>query len=632
MRQFIFSLHQMTTEELKKKITRANEETTKGNFDTAEQLANEVLAELDTPSTTVENIYELRANAILALSGVASLRGNFEQALSLGQTSFNIAQEHAMDAVKARACFHMGRAQYRIGANDTAMECFNTALAVYEALGDKIGIATINGNMANIYSNLGAYDKSFDYLANALTIFKELGDKSTIARITGNIGILYYNLGTFGKALEYFTEALAVQEKLGEKSMIARAIGNIANAYSGMGLHEKALEYQKKSLALQQELGDKFGTAHTIGHIGIEYLKLGSYDTAMDYFQRALAMHNELGTKPSGALMLLHIGILYAKEKFSGYDIAKAEKILLETEALDKEIKSKKELVECYHSLSELYEKQQRTEEALLYFKKYHELEKEVQSDEATKQAQQMENRRKVEEAERDRQVKLVAFKAKETILHHVLPAQIAERIAGGEQNIADYFPTVSILFADIEGFTPMTADMPAHLVVKFLNHVFTHFDHIMKKHGCEKIKTIGDGYMAVAGAPTECADHAERIANAALEMIKPIELPDEIKPFIPTGKNFSIRIGIHTGSVVAGVVGEDRFVYDIYSDAVNTAARMESHGKNGRIHVSSDFMKHLSNRFSQNKNTTHGITFESRGEMEIKGKGKMKTFFINGN
>lgn len=150
-----------------------------------------------------------------------------------------------------------------------------------------------------------------------------------------------------------------------------------------------------------------------------------------------------------------------------------------------------------------------------------------------------------------------------------------------------------------------------------------------MKKHGCEKIKTIGDGYMAVAGAPLQCDDHAERMAAAALEMLEVIELPEEFREYIITGTTFSIRIGLHSGSVVGGVIGADRFVYDIYSDSVNIAARMESHGKPNKIHVSHDYYTHLQRRFTHTTTPSQEIQFEHRGEMDIKGKGRMNTYFL---
>ncbi len=253
----------------------------------------------------------------------------------------------------------------------------------------------------------------------------------------------------------------------------------------------------------------------------------------------------------------------------------------------------------------------------------------------------------KHEEVRRNAEVAFAAdrarYEATSEILHKVLPASIADRLIAGEKNIADYFENISILFADIAGFTPISAQMTAHSVVALLNYVFGEFDRIMKKHGCEKIKTIGDGYMAVAGAPIRCSDHSQRIATAALEMVATTLLPEEIRKYLPEGTNFGVKIGVHSGAAIAGVFGDERFIYDVYSDAVNTAARMESHGEVGRVHVTEDFVRalllaaHLPDLETGLHNVSiplgkETVTAIERGEMEIKGKGKMKTYFLMQN
>lgn len=583
----------MNYEEIKINIESAGEAIIKGKFQEAENLLAETLTELDNEkSSFIEShkLEPLRGQTLFLLTKIEWRRGNYNAALEQTEEILIYAKEHTIRDLEAKAHILLG----------------------------------------NIYSDLGIYDKVFDHGKKALNAYEELGDKSGIAMISGNIGNVYGRLSDYSCAKEYLTKALTISEEIGNKIEMATHTGNIGNVYGSLSDYSTALEYYKKALVIHEEIGNKSGIAANTGNIGSMYYHLSNYHSALEYYNRALAIYEEIGIKYGQVLNIASIGKLYGNKEFEGYDADKAEDYLLHALALNEEIGAK--VFEVHKSLADLYVNEKRWEDALEQFKKFYEIEKEVLSEEAKKQGELTEYRRKIEESERDRQLKLAGFKAKENILHRVLPAQIAERIAEGEENIADYFPAVSILFADIEGFTPMSADMPAYMVVKFLNHVFSEFDHIMKKHGCEKIKTIGDGYMAVAGAPMECVDHAERITLAALEMMKPIELPDEIKTFIPSGKKFSIRIGLHTGSVVAGVVGEDRFVYDIYSDAVNTAARMESHGESGKIHVSSDFMRHLLNRFAQTKNTTHGIIFENRGEMEVKGKGMMKTYFLEGN
>jgi adenylate cyclase len=197
-----------------------------------------------------------------------------------------------------------------------------------------------------------------------------------------------------------------------------------------------------------------------------------------------------------------------------------------------------------------------------------------------------------------------------ESLLLNVLPAAIAERLKAGETSIADRFDEVSVLFADVVGFTPMSAAMSPQRSVELLNEVFTGFDGICERHGVEKIKTIGDGYMAVAGAPVRADHHARVLALAALEMrdwLTSLDIP------------LQVRIGINSGEAVGGIVGRAKFQYDLWGDTVNTAARMESHGEPGRIQIGPATRRTLGNAFE----------CAPRGPIEIKGKGTMCTWWL---
>ena len=198
-----------------------------------------------------------------------------------------------------------------------------------------------------------------------------------------------------------------------------------------------------------------------------------------------------------------------------------------------------------------------------------------------------------------------------ERLLANMLPASIAERLKQKPQAIADGFDAVSVLFADIVGFTPLSATMPPHALVELLNRVFSCFDELARVHGLEKIKTIGDAYMAVAGVPTPREDHAGAAADMALAM------RDEIGR-VSDGK-LVLRIGLHAGSVVAGVIGVSKYSYDLWGDTVNTASRMESHGAPGSIHASAEFRAFAG----------EGFVWEERGAIDIKGKGPMHTFWL---
>ncbi|MEG4346390.1 adenylate/guanylate cyclase domain-containing protein [Microcoleus sp. A003_D6] len=216
--------------------------------------------------------------------------------------------------------------------------------------------------------------------------------------------------------------------------------------------------------------------------------------------------------------------------------------------------------------------------------------------------------RKQAEDALREEQEK------SEKLLLNILPQAIAERLKKNETTIAEYFPEVTVLFADIVGFTHLATVMPPIDLVELLNQIFSTFDTICDRHGLEKIKTIGDAYMVVGGLPEPRADHAEAIAQMALDM------QTEIARFnAKNNQSFSIRIGIHSGPVVAGVIGIKKFIYDLWGDTVNIASRMESHGLPWRIQVSETTYKLVE----------HKYLFQERGTIEVKGKGGMKTYLL---
>jgi class 3 adenylate cyclase len=211
----------------------------------------------------------------------------------------------------------------------------------------------------------------------------------------------------------------------------------------------------------------------------------------------------------------------------------------------------------------------------------------------------------------------LAVEKAKsERLLLNILPPSIAQQLKQEERTIADSFPEVTVLFADIVGFTELSAQTPAIELVEILNVIFSEFDQLTDEHGLEKIKTIGDAYMVVGGLPVAKPNHAEAIAAMALDM------QETMTGFCAqTGKALSIRIGINTGPVIAGIIGTKKFIYDLWGDTVNIASRMESHGIPGSIQVSESTYKRLKTQY----------TFEDRGLIQVKGKGQMNCYLLKG-
>lgn len=201
-----------------------------------------------------------------------------------------------------------------------------------------------------------------------------------------------------------------------------------------------------------------------------------------------------------------------------------------------------------------------------------------------------------------------------DALLFNMLPKEIASRLKAGEGTIADPIESASILFVDMVGSTPLFADMNPEAAVKWLNEVFSMFDRLVTKHGLEKIQTIGDGYMVAAGVPIHNPNHAKACTALALDMINALE--DQTPR---NGKRMTFRFGIHSGPLVAGVIGEQKYQYNLFGDTVNTASRMESHGEAGKVQVSPVTYSLIKGEFE----------CESRGTQLIKGKGEMETWFV---
>jgi adenylate cyclase len=204
-----------------------------------------------------------------------------------------------------------------------------------------------------------------------------------------------------------------------------------------------------------------------------------------------------------------------------------------------------------------------------------------------------------------------------ESLLLNVLPREIADRLKSGERVIADHHPSVSIMFADLVGFTPLTNLLSPTAMVELLNAIYSRFDSLIEKYGVEKIRTIGDNYMIASGLPRPRADHAQAIARLALEMnayiasLAPVE-----------GRRLFFRFGINSGPVIAGVIGHKKFAYDVWGDTANTASRMESQGVPGKIQITQATYELIKADF----------ICEPHGPVDVKGIGPMQTWFLVGD
>jgi class 3 adenylate cyclase len=385
---------------------------------------------------------------------------------------------------------------------------------------------------------------------------------------------------------------------------LAGVLSNIGGVHYSKGDDTQALSYYEQALTLNEAGGDAYFTAINLSNIGGIYARNKNVAKATEYFQRAIDVAKSVEYVAIVASSLRQLGQLIG-------DVAMLERAI----ELAAQVEDQLELHMAHFALSRVLSHGGDADRALHHYREGHRIEREYLGAEAQHQAMLLEHRQQIEASERDRQVKLVRFQEQEKILHNILPAQIADRMLDGEKTIADHYDNVSVFFSDIVGFTTLSQTMSAATLVNVLNIFFSELDRLAAVHGLEKIKTIGDAYMAVAGLPIVTADHADRALCFAIDALDAIRILRERE-----GLDIAIRIGLHCGPVVAGVIGTSKFAYDLWGDTVNTASRMESHGEAGKIHASDAFVRALTQ-------TTR--PFIDRGMIEVKGKGAMRTWIM---
>ncbi len=603
------------------------------------------------------DILESLGNAVdmaAVLGGIGQVHvklGHPSKGLEYHQRSLVLYQELGLKRAIAFTTGNLGLAYNKLAEYESALDCYRRAVALHEELGMQGGVARVLGNMGTVYAHLARYNEALECMRGALAVYEELGMKKGAASLLANIGAIYKLLSEFSEALEYLNRALAIEEEIANRAGISGVLGNIGSVLTSIGEYSQALDYYSRALALNTELGLKAAETLSLGNIGFVYTRLGDYPKALEYSLHCLESSRQIADRRMEGYALRFLAEAYLRLNDSqkarecldaaldlGRNTIRSENGVSEILILQAELELSELNADAAHSayaqalemsakLGEREQEQQAStalatmhaakgdyERAYAHMLRSVDLGSQINVEAARKKSQAI-------EYERRQAVERAAAEATTGLLHKVLPASIATRMIKGE-HIADYFESISILFADIVGFTPLASLMRAEDVLAVLNHVFAEIDAIMRKHDCQKIKTIGDGYMAVCGAPLPCEDHAEKLARAALELMNTIDLPEHVRRRLPPDSVFSMRVGLHTGPAFAGIIGDNGFVYDVYSDAVNLASRMESGGVAGHIHCSADFAQRLLSRDAS-------FIVQERGEIDVKGKGRMTTYFL---
>ena len=573
-------------------------------------------------------------------------KSDYPKALDYNFKSVKIAEETGDSINLALSLTNIGNTYYHQSKFTNALENYLKALKIAETTSGKNKAITlrkkeqtiaITMDIGNIYDDQGEYAKAYDFYSRALSIANEINDSEHIAIVTGNIGNNYFLKGDHEKALEFYLNALKINEALGNKLDVANMLGNIGAAYTELGSYTHAICFGLRAVQLNKEIGDERQMAYAQEALGEAYFYLVTRPGAIDEHTAPRTT-----TIPAGKTARLELAIQYLQQSLEG-----AKKMLI-TELLEA----------CYQSLAKAYKEAGDYKQALENHERYVALKDSLFSKENARKLmeQQMQydydkktNAAKAEQEKKDVAQRLIRNSAvagmagliifstvvfrqrnkvkkekakvesekmrSDNLLLNILPAEVADELKTKGTSAAQHFENVTVLFTDIVNFTSASEKMSAQELIDELHACFKAFDEITTKHNIEKIKTIGDAYLAVCGLPVADEKHAVNVVAAAMEINDFM-----LKRYGQMGDTtFEMRIGIHSGSVVAGIVGVKKFAYDIWGDTVNTAARMEQNSEAGKINISERTFELVKNDF----NCVY------RGELDVKNKGMMKMYWV---
>jgi adenylate cyclase len=540
--------------------------------------------------------------------------GDYTEARKYADEALALAEKIGFKKITADSYNIIGTVYRMLSDYPKALEYYQKGLTISEQLGDKKDIASNLLGIGNIYLDLFDNPKALEYYQKGLIISEQLGDKKSIARYFGNIGNVYFALSDIPKALVYIQQALAINEQLGDKHRIASNFGNIGNCYFGLLDYSKALEYMQKALKINEEIGEKYGIAIWNNNIGEVYQKQRKLNEALKYETKGLSLAKEIGAKN---LIKFAYGEIAVIDSAMGNFKGAFENRTLFTQYNDSMFSMEKE-----KKISQLENAKKQVADSVKAADEKKIISAELKQEQIKRYALYGGLVAMILVAVgffRQRNHISKGKKKSDELLLNILPAEVAEEIKTQGRSNPKTFSMATVMFTDFKDFTSVSERVSGELLVAELDYCFSAFDNIIQKYRVEKIKTVGDSYICASGLPVLNYTHAADMVNAAIE-VKNFMLnrkkEKEAKGEIP----FEIRIGIHTGPVVAGIVGVKKFAYDIWGDTVNLAARMESSGEAGKINISGSTYELVKDKF----NCVH------RGKIQAKNKGEVDMYFVN--
>ena len=565
-------------------------------------------------TTTVNNLLDESKRLV---------RTDSSKAISLAMQAREMAEDLEYPRGEAYALKNIGLVYYTRAQYKEALDYWINSLQIFESIQDDVGISNLLSNIGAIYIDQGADTKALEYMLRSLQLAEKTGDTLRMVTALSNIGGIYYNKKD-SIALKYLLKASALVESSGNTEAFVVIAGNIGEIYMDKNDNEKALEYFRKSI---KAAGNNFSAAFSINGVGKVYQKQGKLTEALALHNRALGFAEKFDDQLQAVRSLREVATVYFKQN----NIPLAIEYYNRARIIAEEIEDLKiELKDIYKDLATAYSKANDYSNAFLYQTQYATIKDTLYNIESKKKLNQLQfdfelSKKEGEIVLKEARIKsekqarygvtiglgLLLFiaviiyrnylqKAKtnkildkqkdeiEHLLLNILPKEVAYELQTSGESKPRHFEEVSILFTDFKGFTSIADQMSPGELVEELNECFVAFDGIIEKYELEKIKTIGDAYMCAGNIPSPDPNHAYKIIKAALDIQEFVERYN-VRRSEKGLESWEIRIGVHIGPIVAGVVGKKKYAYDIWGSAVNIASRMESNGTPGKVNVSAD-------------------------------------------
>lgn len=546
-----------------------------------------------------------------------------EKSAELGENAYKLATTNNYLKGKGNALLNIGFQELVKARYDKAFKIFNEARQIFNDLDDLDGIAHALYNLGIVYQRIGDYNQAMKIQQKSLKINTNISNDLGIARCKNQIGFISTQFGLYDVALKEYSESLKLMDKLNNKAGKAGIFMAMGIAYLDLKKYSIAKKYINDSLSIRTELNEIDAICNSMNYLADVFMKEGNVEEALSLLKKALTIDGKQNHAFTAGTCRLktNLGKAYTQindHKNAVYELVGALKLALKT-------KQVYQLPFIYYELYNVYKSIKDYDKALQYHENFHSSKQKVNSLNAEARLKNLQMQSKVELHEKNEEIhrlKTVELKKRNKIINqerkksddlilNILPKKIASELKNRGSVKAMLHSYASVLFIDFVNFTNTTEKLTPEELVNNLDIYFSTFDDIITKYKLEKIKTIGDAYMAAGGVPVAQKDHAINTLNAAFEILEYTQKMDN--PL------FKIRIGIHSGPVIAGVVGKKKYTYDIWGDTVNIASRMESGGETERINISNNTYKLVKDRFK----------CMYRGKIHAKHKGEFEMYFV---